>query len=82
MSTQVANLIEIDERRGVELNFYNGEFYLTSCFDGYRSYCLWAVARDKFADKARPMSIRLGNRVRAESVLRQVLSEITNGTFK
>jgi hypothetical protein len=82
MSTQVAKLIEIDERRGVEINFYNGEFYLTSCFDGYRSYCRWQIGLDQFDVKARPMSVRLGNRARAESVLRQVLSEIANGTFK
>lgn len=73
--------ISITDKIGIELEEYNNKFALASTYTGSdgvgrKEWCKKQMGRDKYADKASPIKVFLGDRETAIKALKDILEAI------
>jgi hypothetical protein len=73
--------IRTTSKNGVQLDFYKGEYSLSSTREGndgkFRpQYALYQAGRDKYQEKAWPVKVGLGDKTIAAAVLRTILKQL------
>ncbi|HQI26287.1 MAG TPA: hypothetical protein PLY95_03530 [Candidatus Paceibacterota bacterium] len=73
-------IIEIDERRSVKIEEYNGNYSLVAMYNGFPQWAKYQIGKDKYADKARPVKVDLGDQAMAILHLTAAINVIKGNT--
>jgi hypothetical protein len=73
--------IRTSEKSFIELEEYKGNYSLASCYEGTdgtvrKEWAKRQMGKDKYADKATPVKVFLGNRETAIAVLQTLMAEL------
>ena len=72
-------IFEISENVSVKIEEYNGNYSLVAIYKNYPQWAKYQVGKDKYADKARPVKVELGNKATAILTLTAIANWISGG---
>jgi hypothetical protein len=80
------NFIRTDGSSGIVVNVYKDTYSLNSAYEGRdgKVNLNWAkrqTGKDQFAEKATPISVKLGEKAEATAALLMILKEITGDIY-
>lgn len=68
--------------KGISLVCHDGVYYLNHCYKGYRTFCKAQIGYDEYSARPISMSVSLGDRETALTVLEAVFKRLQSDTVK
>lgn len=72
-------IFEIDEKKSIKIEEYNGNYSLTAVYNGRPSWAKYQTGYDKYSEKASPVKVDLGNKATAILTLTAIANWISGG---